>query len=257
MVALAGLITSKSGHIVLGGDPMQLGPRIDSSVAAAHGLQLSLLERIMKMKQYVSNEKGYNHTFIVKLVNNFRSNVHLLTIPSKLFYDNELKCCGDPSIIHSCEQFAGPNPLIFIGVLGHESRAGTSLRNDDEAVAVKNYVELLLGQGYAGRDIGVITPYRGQVMHLSKLLEELEEVEVGTVEAYQGREKKIIVISTVRSNPTCSATAGSYAIGFLNDKKRFNVAVTRARALLVVIGNPFNLQQVRLIKISTQYHKIL
>ena len=81
MVALAGLITSKSGHIVLGGDPMQLGPGIDSNFAVAHGLKLSLLERLMKIKQYVSTEKGYNHTFIVNLVNNCRSNVHLLTLP--------------------------------------------------------------------------------------------------------------------------------------------------------------------------------
>ena len=101
VAALAGLITYKSGHNVLGGDPMQLGPRINSNAAVAHGLQLSLLERLMKMKQYVLTEKGYNHTFIVKLVNNFRSNVHLLTVSSKLFYENELKCCRDPSIINS------------------------------------------------------------------------------------------------------------------------------------------------------------
>ena len=194
---------------------MQLGPGIDSNFAVAHGLKLSLLERLMKMKQYVITENGYNLTFIVKLVNNFKSNVHLPTLPSKLFYKNELKCCGDPRIIISYEQIAGPIPLLVIGVLGQESRAGRSLKTDDEAVAVKDYVELLR-HGYSGGYIGVITPYRGLVMDLSKLMEELEENEVGTEEPYQGHEQKIIVMSTVRSNPTCSTTAG-----FLNDKKRF------------------------------------
>ena len=67
---------------------------------------------------------------------------------------------------------------------------------------------------------------------------------VGTVEEFQGQERRVVVVSTVRSSPEYLATDFQHKLGFLANPKRFNVAITRARALLVVVGNPYLLQQV-------------
>ena len=80
---------------------------------------------------------------------------------------------------------------------------------------------------------------------LKKLMIDTEGVLIGTVEKFQGREKKIIIISTVRSSPSCFYPASSYSRGLLTDKKRFNVAVTRCMALEIIIGNPYVLNKVK------------
>ena len=86
-------------------------------------------------------------------------------------------------------------------------------------------------------DIGIISPYSDQV----KLISELTEVEVKTVDGFQGREKEIIIISTVRSNPNGE-------IGFLNDLRRLNVAITRAKRKLIIVGNKDTLNSNRTYK---------
>ena len=81
------------------------------------------------------------------------------------------------------------------------------------------------------KDIGIVTPYAGQVRAIRDLLpESLQEVEVRTIDGYQGREKDVIIFSCVRSNSDGN-------IGFLSDRRRLNVALTRAKRGLVVIGN--------------------
>ena len=94
VVALSGVLAKQGGQLVLAGDPKQLGPVLRSSIALKHGLQTSLLERLM------SNSDCYKRTpdtnefpskTITKLLNNFRSHETLLTLPSRLFYENELK----------------------------------------------------------------------------------------------------------------------------------------------------------------------
>jgi regulator of nonsense transcripts 1 len=85
-------------------------------------------------------------------------------------------------------------------------------------------------------DIGIVTPYAGQVRAIrDNLTESLQGVEVRTVDGYQGREKDVIIFSCVRSNKDGN-------VGFLSDSRRLNVAITRARRGLVVIGNPDTLR---------------
>ena len=109
------------------------------------------------------------------------------------------------------------------------------------------YVKLLLharGRGLTEAEIGVITPYNKQVQKLSRLLraEGHGEIKVGSTETFQGQERRVIIISTVRSSAEHLAFDARHHLGFLANPKRFNVAVTRAQALLIVIGNPRVLQ---------------
>ena len=99
------------------------------------------------------------------------------------------------------------------------------------------------------KEIGVITPYRRQVQKIRQKLrkdEKTKEVMVGSTEEFQGQERRVIIVSTVRSSPEYVYTDNQYKLGFLKNPKRFNVAITRAKALLIVVGNPHILSQVTL-----------
>ncbi|KAJ6666424.1 hypothetical protein lerEdw1_000698, partial [Lerista edwardsae] len=131
------------------------------------------------------------------------------------------------------------NPL-----LGTETREGSnpSWFNPTEAVQVMRYCCCLtksISHAVSERDIGVIAPYRKQVEKIRILLQSvnLMDIKVGSVEEFQGQEFLVIIISTVRSNES-SLFDEKYYLGFLSNSKRFNVAITRAKALLIVVGNP-------------------
>jgi superfamily I DNA and/or RNA helicase len=89
---------------------------------------------------------------------------------------------------------------------------------------------VLIDAGVPGSRIGLITPYRAQVRHLRERLADVDGLEIDSVDGFQGREKEAIVLSLVRSNPEGE-------IGFLKDVRRTNVALTRARRKLLVIGD--------------------
>merc|ERR1712226_146199 len=99
--------------------------------------------------------------------------------------------------------------------------------------------------GVLPKEIGVITPYRRQVQKIRKKLLEhnFRDVTVGSTEEFQGQERKVIIVSTVRSTPEYVNTDNQYKLGFLANPKRFNVAITRAKALLIIVGNPHILNQ--------------
>ncbi|CAA0823075.1 Probable RNA helicase SDE3 [Striga hermonthica] len=98
----------------------------------------------------------------------------------------------------------------------------------------------LMAKGLAEGDIGVITPYRQQVCKIRGALEALDwsGIKVGSVEQFQGQEKQVIIISTVRSTIKHNEFDKVHYLGFLSNPRRFNVAITRAKSLLLVIGNP-------------------
>ena len=133
-----------------------------------------------------------------------------------------------------------PNPLTeapvrFIDTAGasydEELEEDTgSRRNVQEANLAVRKVRELLAAGVRASDIGLITPYRAQVRLLRERLADVEELEIESVDGFQGREKEAIVVSLVRSNQEGE-------IGFLADTRRTNVAFTRARRGLLVIGD--------------------
>ncbi|KAM9634009.1 RNA helicase Mov10l1-like [Morphnus guianensis] len=249
-----GLISEANGQIVLVGDPKQLGPVIKSKIALTFGLNMSLLERLTSREIYLRDEDAfsacgaYNPLLITKLVKNYRSHSALLALPSKLFYHKELEVCADASVVTSLLHWRKlPRkgfPLIFHGIRGSETREGHSPSwfNPTEAVQVMQYCCHLAKNENAAvsvTDIGVITPYRKQVEKIRFLLRsiDLADIKVGTVEEFQGQEYMVIILSTVRSHEGLFGD-DMYCLGFLSNPKRFNVAITRAKALLIVVGNP-------------------
>ncbi|XP_072281879.1 helicase MOV-10 [Pyxicephalus adspersus] len=260
VTAIAGILdVAKGGQLVLAGDPKQLGPVLRSPLAIEHGLSMSLLERLMNHNPLYGKDTGaYNAEFVTKLLLNYRSHPDILTVPNELFYDNELQPKADVLVSNAyCNWENLPKkgfPIIFHGVLGKDEREGNSpsFFNVSEIEVLMSYLKSLLEtqkkKGIARispKEIGVISPYRKQVEKIRKAVDkelkavpEVKDLKVGSVEEFQGQERKVILISTVRSSRDYVKIDEQFGLGFLTNPKRFNVAITRAKALLILVGNP-------------------
>ncbi|XP_031482358.1 regulator of nonsense transcripts 1 homolog [Nymphaea colorata] len=221
-------------QVVLVGDHCQLGPVIMCKKAARAGLAQSLFERLVLL-----GVKPF------RLQVQYRMHPSLSEFPSNSFYEGTLQ----NGVTINERQSPGidfpwpvPNrPMFFYVQMGQEeiSASGTSYLNRTEAANVEKIVTTFLRSGVVPSQIGVITPYEGQrayiVNHMSRngaLRQQLyKEIEVASVDSFQGREKDYIILSCVRSNE-------HQGIGFLNDPRRLNVALTRARYGIVILGNP-------------------
>jgi ATP-dependent RNA/DNA helicase IGHMBP2 len=221
----------RAGRLIFAGDHCQLPPTVVSVAAAKQGLAMSLMERfVSKLGSSIS-----------RLLNiQYRMHSAIMGFSSHEFYGSSL-------IAHSSNEshlladlpgmVASPlttTPLEFVDTAGANydeefEPDGESRFNPAEAELVGRRVTVLLEAGLVAADIGVITPYAAQVRLLREQLAR-EGLEIDTVDGFQGREKEAVVISLVRSN-----TKGE--IGFLADTRRMNVAMTRARRKLVVIGD--------------------
>ncbi|CAL8071330.1 unnamed protein product [Orchesella dallaii] len=258
MVAAVLLALKKGGQLILAGDPNQLGPVLMSNAAQDCGLNISFLERMMASKLYRRDvdrfpKDKHNPLVVTKLIRNYRSHPTLLTLPSRLFYEDELlskasveeayALCQNPQLKHVlvCDGV----PLIFHGVQGQciREQNSPSWCNKAEVVEVVRYVVALVKQcGLKYDDIGIITPYRKQVekirLALQMSLFDNDTPKVASVEEFQGGERKVIIISTVRSVIENKVDKSLDRLSFLYQPKRFNVAITRAKALMIVVGNP-------------------
>ncbi|CAM8880901.1 unnamed protein product [Rhodiola kirilowii] len=221
-------------QVVLVGDHCQLGPVIMCKKAARAGLAQSLFERLVLL--------GVKP---IRLQVQYRMHPCLSEFPSNSFYEGTLQ--NGVTINERLSpgiDFPWPvpsRPMFFYVQMGQEeiSSSGTSYLNRTEAANVEKIVTTFLKSGVVPSQIGVITPYEGQrayiVNHMSRngsLRQQLyKEIEVASVDSFQGREKDYIILSCVRSNE-------HQGIGFLNDPRRLNVALTRARYGIVILGNP-------------------
>ncbi|KAJ1548020.1 hypothetical protein HK096_007020 [Nowakowskiella sp. JEL0078] len=241
--------------IVLAGDPKQLGPIIKSSISKEYGLGKSYLERIMDFPVYRKSEgslKYNNPHLITKLIRNYRSHEDILEIPNRLFYQNELEVHADKIERESLAKWAQSegilkveSTILFHGVCGKDEREENSPSwfNNEEILTVRNYISLFLTKNskdfnIKAKEIGIITPYKKQVLKLRKTLLDFPEIRIGSVEEFQGQEYRIIIISTVRSNEEYQEYDDKFNLGFVKNEKRLNVAITRAKCLLIIIGNP-------------------
>lgn len=221
-------------QVVLVGDHQQLGPVIMNKKAAKAGLNQSLFERLVIL--------GCSP---IRLAVQYRMHPCLSEFPSNMFYDGSLQNGVTTAQRLKREvDFPWPvvdNPMMFWSNLGNEeiSASGTSYLNRTEASNVEKIVTRFFKAGVKPESIGVITPYEGQRSYIVSTMQQqgsfkkdnYKEIEVASVDAFQGREKDFIVLSCVRSND-------HQGIGFLSDPRRLNVALTRARYGLVILGNP-------------------
>jgi helicase MOV-10 len=248
-------------QVILAGDPEQLGP-MTTKCAEKFGLGRSLLARLMENEVYSLDPqtRTYDPNFITMLKLNFRSHPDILHIPNLLFYDNLLEpkstsAMRDPivgtsifPVILNINIRREGQAIEFYSVHSKERREGSSPSyfNPFEANVVVKYVTALmrlnLPSAYRVRmdQIGVVTPYKRQVHKIKDRLKHqgFEAVEVGTTESFQGREKRVIIISTVRAQHSLLLHDRKYNLGFVGHNQRFNVAVTRAISKLVVVGCP-------------------
>ncbi|XP_013921851.1 PREDICTED: putative helicase MOV-10 [Thamnophis sirtalis] len=270
LIAISGILAMmdpktnvNGGQLVLAGDPRQLGPILRSPLALQHGLGLSLLERLMYYNPlYQKTNDKYNPQFVTMLLRNYRSHKAILKYPNEKFYDEKLLVCGEPAIIDSfCNWSELPKqkfPIIFHGVCGEDQQEARSpsFFNTAEISVLMYYLKKLLleNQGKKGqtkippKEIGVISPYRKQVEKIRKAINlelkslmGIQDLKVGSVEEFQGQERRVVLISTVRSSSNYFGIDEEFNLGFLNNPKRLNVSLTRAKALLIVVGNPTTL----------------
>ncbi|MBN9682913.1 MULTISPECIES: AAA domain-containing protein [unclassified Corallococcus] len=231
-LALLGFL--RAPKVVLAGDPQQLPPTVLSQEAAKAGLGTSLFERLLK-----------DHGDDVKrmLREQYRMNAAIMAFPSKEMYGGELRAhpsVADRTLSGVLDSGSGAEvdapPVLYLDTAGkgfdEEVEPTThSLLNPGEATYVIARVRELLERGLSPREIAVIAPYSAQARHLREALEAVHpEVEVDTVDAFQGREKDAVLVSMTRSN-------SEGQLGFLNDLRRMNVALTRARRHLFVVGD--------------------
>jgi superfamily I DNA and/or RNA helicase len=229
----------KAKKVVLAGDHCQLPPTIKSQEAAKGGLIKTLLEKGVE-----------KHPAAVSLLEEqYRMHEHIMQFSSSIFYSGKLKA---NTHVASRLLFANDMPLQFIDTAGcgfDEKLEGTSSTNPEEAAfLIKHLLQLVteLNAHYpidSFPSIGIIAPYKQQILVIKEQLEHVPElapyvhrITVNTVDSFQGQERDIIYISMTRSN-------SEGEIGFLSDIRRMNVAMTRAKMKLIVIGDSATLAQ--------------
>jgi len=228
---------TQAKKVVFAGDPLQLPPTIYSEAAKKRGLSITLFERL----QGILPEE-YQTLLRIQ----YRMHETIMGFSSQQFYKNALQ--ADESVrLHTAAELPGvqdialtQEPLIYIDTAGAGYEESwndllESRENEGEAhLALKLYEELR-ESGLPAKSIGLLAPYVAQVRLLKSMTKD-KAIEIGSVDGFQGREKEAIILSLVRSNDTGE-------VGFLDDIRRMNVAMTRARRLLIVIGDSATLSR--------------
>lgn len=218
-------------RVVLAGDHCQLPPTVVSREAQLEGLGVSLFERLMTR---------YGQSISRRLTVQYRMHRDIMAFSSAEFYEDQLQA-HESVAEHLLSDLPGvgtellrPSPVEFVDTAGASydeelEPDGESRLNRREAALVADTVRRLLEAGLAPGDIAVIAPYAAQVRLLREQLP-VPGLEIDSVDGFQGREKEAVIISLVRSNPQGE-------IGFLSDMRRMNVAMTRARRKLILVGD--------------------
>ncbi len=219
------------GRVILAGDHCQLPPTVKSIAALKAGLGRTLMERLVE-----------THPEAVTLLRiQYRMNEDIMRFSSNYFYDGQVESAPEVKF----RSILDLDKAIEWSPLGcGEASDGLSFVNKTEALltldVLQQYFERIGKQRLLDEriDVGIISPYRAQVQLLRRLLMKREyfkpfrrQISVNTVDGFQGQERDVIVISMVRSNDTGQ-------IGFLRDLRRMNVAMTRARMKLIILGDP-------------------
>ncbi|TRY66412.1 hypothetical protein DNTS_003371 [Danionella cerebrum] len=221
----------KARKCILAGDYKQLPPTIKSQSAASKGLSVSLMERLIKK---------YGDSVVRMLTTQYRMNRSIMQWASEQMYQGKLTAHSSVEK-HLLRDLSGVSdveetriPLLLVDTAGcglteMEDTDEQSKGNQGEVDIVALHIKALTEAGVLAKDIAVIAPYNLQVDLLrQKLSHRYTELEIKSVDGFQGREKEAVVLSLVRSNRKGE-------VGFLAEDRRINVAVTRARRQLAVI----------------------
>lgn len=223
-------------RIVLAGDYMQLSPEVFSPFCEDRGYSTSLLERLYDLYPTDSSCK-------IMLVENYRSHPAIIKYTSDLFYEGRL--------VASAKQMAHPKfyPLTFYTARGEDVQDAnsTAFHNNSEvyelcerlAEIIKSWPNKEWGPVGDG-SIGVVTPYADQMLRIRAELRKrkLFKVNVERVLNVQGKQFRVIVLSTVRTRHTCKGGDDNLDFGFLSNAKLLTTAITRAQSLVAVVGDP-------------------
>lgn len=224
----------RAKRVVLAGDHCQLPPTVLSQKAARGGLGESMMARLMGVWGEVASQR---------LEVQYRMHEQIMRFSSAWFYGgSQVADAAVASRLLAGLTAVQTTPLTNTAVTfidtagaGYEEQVetdGESRLNVEEAALAVQMVRELLAAGVAQEAIALIAPYAAQVRHVRERLDELgwERIEVNSVDGFQGREKEVVVLTLVRSNYEGQ-------IGFLADTRRMNVALTRAKRKLIVIGD--------------------
>lgn len=224
--------------VVMAGDHKQLPPTVKNRKAAKEGLQDTLFERIAEEYPDITT----------MLQQQYRMHEQIMEFSNREFYEDSLKAHESvkehtledlsPDIDSFDDQLVDVldpgEPIVFVDTAGGQaserSRQGsTSKENPEEALLVCQITDNLLRAGITPEEIAVISPYKDQVDLLDRKID-VDGLEVKSVDGFQGREKEVVIISLCRSNKRKE-------IGFLEDVRRLNVSLTRAKRKLIVVGD--------------------
>lgn len=219
----------KASRVVMAGDPFQLPPTVKSLEARRAGLEVTLIEKCL---QRVAGSCLLNIQY--------RMNCEIMSFSNLWFYNDTLK--AHESVAQHRLEAVKDDPILFVDTAGcgfeEELEPEYKSRyNPGEFNILREHLYLLADSLYEGAhpSIGIISPYREQAIYLKQNLADDERLQylspaIDTIDGFQGQERDLIYISLVRSN-------AKGEIGFLKDYRRMNVAMTRARKMLVVIGD--------------------
>ncbi len=231
---------TRSDRVIFAGDHCQLPPTVKSKIAEAQGLKETLFEHCMHI-EHVS----------VMLNTQYRMHEHIMNFSNQKFYNAGLiahESVKNNALSYNDDEFLLSTPVDFIDTAGcgfneELNLESLSISNPEEAQLLLKHLKLLLQQYFQNNvpdkklTVGIISPYKEQVQYLTQRVAEDEELKafpahiaIKTIDGFQGQERDIIYISLVRSND-------NREIGFLSDIRRMNVALTRAKKKLVVIGD--------------------
>ncbi len=216
---------TKAQKVIMAGDPWQLPPTVKAMDPNSKGLEVTLMEKCIN--------KDKPNTL---LETQYRMNEIIMGFSNQKFYESKLKAAESVASWQlDCDRNA---PLEFVDTAGtgfeeQQDEESLSYFNEGEANILLNHLQQHLIDT-PNISIGIIAPYSAQVKHLKDRISEFEDLQdkvaVNTVDSFQGQERDVIYISMVRSNEEGN-------IGFLSDYRRMNVAMTRARKKLILIGD--------------------
>jgi ATP-dependent RNA/DNA helicase IGHMBP2 len=209
----------KAEKVVMAGDPFQLPPTVKSNEAERAGLTITLLEKAIK-----------RHETVFLLRTQYRMNSLIMEFSNRKFYQGKLEAHESVKDWHL---ETSPQVVEFIDTAGcgfeeQTAEDSDSKCNPEEVRLLGLHLEQMAHD--PSISIGIISPYRAQVELLQRAFPDRPGISVNTIDSFQGQERDVIYISLVRSN-------NKSEIGFLKDYRRMNVAMTRARKKLVIIGD--------------------